>query len=524
MQRIMRTWILSLFLAGFFLSVLPGYAAGQVARAPGLGRYDEQYGYPAPKWFQELEVVDAVSSDPATAGKLEFSHPSGGFQAAKAGWYAAGNGWPNAGLETRQAWNAAGSRASAYQDNPMFGIIEHELGMKFVREHGITRTEDERGDTPRGELAIKIRWLPGQQGWPGKYVNKDGREARWNLYDPDGNWVWKWGFYPGRHITCVNLKEVQDAWKLAIRSLMELGYDGIMFDNYQKSPPCFGDKLGKHRHLFPDRTNAEVLDDLYWELYKVIKGYHPDRVMWANSQGLAPWRLVDGQLIEGFMHEVTDGSAAEVCAYVVKTARRYQEAVEHGKVMLYMPRVPESIPGDKEDRAFFAYVAARLGRYVLAWPAAGLDKINWLRLKQVRSGIVEVAEGVYLRAYERGVVVLNGTGQPRAVKLPLASKTLKAAGGLVDVRTEQAYPVKKGAAAIEVVVPAYSGRVYATKAAFDLARARRLPDKPGTHAAPLLPGLKVAPADVILQGPEAFRKWHQDNPDAKKYNLFDGPR
>ena len=97
MQRIMRTWILSLFLAGFFLSVLPGYAAGQVARAPGLGRYDEQYGYPAPKWFQELEVVDAVSSDPATAGKLEFSHPSGGFQAAKAGWYAAGREGPHHG-------------------------------------------------------------------------------------------------------------------------------------------------------------------------------------------------------------------------------------------------------------------------------------------------------------------------------------------------------------------------------------------------------------------------------------------
>lgn len=521
------TFPLVVLLAGFVPAGSTACAQGNrsattsasARRAPALGTYDETYGYPAPQWFQDLEVVDAVSSGGTTVGRLELSHPAGGFQAAKRGWYAAGNGWPKAGLEELRPWQKAGSRVTAYQDNPMYGIIEHELGMRFVREHGITDTEDEPGDLRRGKLAIRIRWLPGQKGWPGKYVNKDGHEEKWSLYDKDGNWVWKWGFYPGRHITCVQVPAVRQTWKTAIRSLMELGYDGVMFDNYQKSPPCFGATLGKHKHLFPNKTNAEALDDLYGELYKTIKGYHPNRILWVNSQGRAPWHFVDGQLIEGFLQHLSDAKPAEICAYAVQTARKYQEAVRHGKVLLYMPRVPEALGGDKADRAVFGYAAARLGKFVLAWPARGLDTVNWLRLKDVRGGIIE-ADGVYLRAYERGVVALNATGKARTVRLPLASKTLKATDALVDVRTETAHEVPDGAAELAVTVPAYAGRVYATRAAFDLAKAHKLPDKPKTHTAPLLPGRKIAPTEVILQGPHAFNKWHREHPDTATYDLF----
>jgi len=153
-----------------------------VPRPPGLvaalGEYDPDYGFPAPQWFQDLEVITSGTNHELD-GQLEFSHSAGGFQAARDGYYAAGS-YADAGLAQRRQWNAMGSRVSTYQDSPRFGIIEHDLGIEWCVEN-------------YGEdwYILEDRWYAGQQGWPGKYVNKDGHEEAWNLYDENGEWIWK---------------------------------------------------------------------------------------------------------------------------------------------------------------------------------------------------------------------------------------------------------------------------------------------------------------------------------------------
>ena len=76
---------------------------------------------------------------------------------------------------------------------------------------------------------------------------------------------------------------------------------------------------------------------------------------------------------------------------------------------------------------------------------------------------------------------------------------------------------------LEVVVPAWSGRVYVIADALRLAKARELPDMKGQHKPPLLPGRRVAPAEVILQGPKVFQAWRQEHPDQIQYQTPDFP-
>jgi len=475
--------------------------------ADSLGEYDPDYGFPAPQWFRDLEVI-TTGTNHELDGLLEFSHSAGGFQAARDGYYAAGS-YADAGLAQRREWNAMGSRVSTYQDSPRFGIIEHNLGIEWcVENYGEDWT------------ILEDRWYAGQQGWPGKYVNKDGHEEAWNLYDENGDWIWKFDFYPGRHYTCLNLAATRSVWVTAYRTLMELGHDAVFVDNYGQWPTqCYGPDHGKHEHLWPDRNNNQTVVSLYGDLYNTVKSYHPERVLWANATSLhAPWPFVDGQMRESLFQDYSDSPTPDIFDYALSFIREHEDAVRHGKVVVIMPLVnPPSaeglgVPGDDLDRVFFEYAFCRLAKFVVTFRVpeyAGL--LNFLRLKNVLGEIVEAAPGVFYRVYDRGIVVLNATAGAQTVTLPLQSAELQESGNIVDVRTETSIVVPPGASSVEVTVPAYSGRVFATPQAFDLAKISQLPDKPASWEAPLSPGVKVAPPEVIFEGPEAFWAWHAAN-------------
>src|SRR3954468_23412625 len=128
-------------------------AAPEPDLAESLGKPDPVYGYPAPRWFADQEVMEIGYS--FLRGVLEFSHPVGDFNPAGSGYFAAAP-FDDAGIAEMQRWRAMGSRVSAYQDNLGFGLLEFKDGMEFTRLH----------PPPAVELMLSSRWQKALDGWP----------------------------------------------------------------------------------------------------------------------------------------------------------------------------------------------------------------------------------------------------------------------------------------------------------------------------------------------------------------------
>jgi len=360
--------------------------------------------------------------------------------------------------------------------------VAHELGLKvlpyvsfhtwrwrFSAEEGKERLADadlvssfKFAQRHRGELRWLEYWaLADHPEW--MLLNAEGKTV--SPFNPD---------YQAGSIRepCIDAEGVVDACLSLVKLLMDEGADGIFVDNVHPTEVCYGEKFGLHKHLHPNWTNAAAYKELLRQVRALVKRYGKEKIVMLNS-GSPQKRFAgvgDSLMWESFLFDGSD--EPKMRFEQVLGAKRYWDSyIKAGGTIAVLSYVGGTTSEEKKQNAFYAYACAKLcGFHFSDWFSAdgtGAEVLYRIRLGKPL-GDVEVREGVYLRKFVNGFVVVNpeGDGQPKETVAKIPSRTLSFAvpshwREVVDMYDGTIIPVKGGK--VTISIPAMSGRVFVSK-------------------------------------------------------------
>jgi len=273
-----------------------------------------------------------------------------------------------------------------------------------------------------------------------------------------------WGIsqdIPGLYSTCFHQPDLRQAALTQVCNIMDLGADGIFFDNAASVHECYGPKFDKHTHLDPDKTNTDECEELEREVYQLVKSFGADKIVMQNS-GILPshWAYCDAQMWEGFRYNLGSGEPVDTWSEMQYAAEEHADAVKHGKVpviLSYFSSVPKN---HRREAALYTYAYTRLYGFLMAdwfdltknqedWPLA--RAIYNVRLGKPLGEAVDIGDVIY-REFENGIVALNPASNAVKVALPLPHD-----GRLSDVAYKRELTVSKSKLELEMFPE--SGRV-----------------------------------------------------------------
>lgn len=270
--------------------------------------------------------------------------------------------------------------------------------------------------------------------------------------------------------TCFNSAGYKEACLKVVGKVMEMGADGVFVDLVQPLIPCAGPKFGKHRHVYPGKSNTEAYHVLLKDIYSLVKSYGKDKAVILNS--LIPdgfkvsphWRIADALMLEALFEPVGPGKYFHTWDDFQNFAKHYEEALEYGKVpivLCYTRRVRAA--DERKNFSFFTYAAVKM--YELHWTDCGglanyhdkKDEELARKVYAVRMGkaVSEIKQdnGVYFRVFERGVLVANPTKQAKSITIALGKDA-----SFADIYNDTIVSSKAGA--LSVTINQVSGRIF----------------------------------------------------------------
>ena len=260
---------------------------------------------------------------------------------------------------------------------------------------------------------------------------------------------------------CPACPEYQDAMCEWVKRVMELGADGLFVDNLSSRSPCFGAKLGKHKHVSDDPNHAFAM--LLERVRKIVKQYKPDGAILGNSGSPLAlpheyWKSLDAEMLESYICTwVSKDRWFDWSTHWHEQGVKLQPFIAAGKQIQALSYLGSTPYGVRED-AFFCYASARLAGFV--WNGGKpISDPDTAILYQIRLGPPigpeQHADGIYYRLFERGMVVLNPDKKNAAtLKLPDSVSC----SHLSDLFASKL--IDLGGKPRETTIPAFSGRVY----------------------------------------------------------------
>jgi hypothetical protein len=293
------------------------------------------------------------------------------------------------------------------------------------------------------------------------------------LVNPNGKWA-PTGFWESEdaknwYCTCPNVAGYTEAVLSYVETLMKRGASGIFLDNVHPNRECYGEKFGKHKHLFG--TQIEAFADLMRRARELIKKYDPDGALLINSADPATlpaefWPATDSEMSESY-----------ICTWVAtdrwgdwhKNWNGLDKKVPAGKQVCCLSYLGHDTKHSFKDDAFFCYASARLMNFI--W-GTGYDLTQVKDDRPVRTlyGLTigqpttpeEVVDDVHYRMFKNGVVTVNPTDQQKTLALPAGLPTSL----LWDVYDNKEIAADGGR--IALTLPPQSGRVYLFKPSLTL--------------------------------------------------------
>jgi hypothetical protein len=266
------------------------------------------------------------------------------------------------------------------------------------------------------------------------------------------------------YCTCANVAGYADAVLAYLETLMKRGASGIFLDNVHPNRECFGEKFGKHKHMF--KTQIEAFADLMRRARELIKKYDPDGALLINSADPATlpaefWPWTDSEMSESF---ICTWVATDRWADWAKNWNGIDKKVPPGKQVCCLSYLGHDTKHSLKDDAFFCYASARLMNFI--WGAGySLEQVKDDRPVRTLYGLTvgqpvgpeDVSAEVHFRRFQNGIVAVNPSD---------AEKKLTVQGGLPtslvwDVYNENTLPAEGGR--FILTLPPQSGRVYLFK-------------------------------------------------------------
>ena len=238
----------------------------------------------------------------------------------------------------------------------------------------------------------------------------------WIQIDEKGNRIrspfWVSEDMKNEYKVCPNNKDFQDAMVAYIQKLMEMGADGIFLDCVVPQTPCYGPKFGLHKHMIEDQNQAFA--NLLKRTRAVIKKYRSEGALICNSgyiNGMPKEYLpyMDADMAESYILSWVSKDRMGDWKDWQKKGHDLQPYIRAGKAIQALSFLGFTPYGIRND-AYFSYASARLSG--LVWnggtPVSNPEVADIYRLRLGAPLTDEREEnGVYYRAFERGLVALN---------------------------------------------------------------------------------------------------------------------
>jgi hypothetical protein len=316
---------------------------------------------------------------------------------------------------------------------------------------------------------------------------------------------------PRRMEVCSNTEDFCEAMMEEVRHYLEAGADGLFLDHAFGPEKCYGEEFGIHPHLYHDQDLAPYTEQqlrfapgaaapndnalgnfayamLLQRAQRLMDTYGPDKAMMLNTT-YWPFRY-SAQPIRKFVmyapthprlvpdiiwqsgHICMVESHAVVHKYLIaadsdeeiparwgnfdlwsrldQTPERYHKA---GKRQVALPYFAKARLGEFREDAFYSYATAKLHDMIWMTQLGGPgEEFLKFRLGKPLSDRCMCTDGLYLRAYERGVVAVNSNPKAHRLAIPVPGRRAK------DLFEGRDLPVH--ARDLDVTVPPESGRVY----------------------------------------------------------------
>ena len=288
----------------------------------------------------------------------------------------------------------------------------------------------------------------------------------WALIDENGDWkkymFWDTEDGKNRYCTCTNVKEYADAMVSYVEELMKRGASGVFLDNVHPEKECFGEKFGKHMHLF--KTQDESLADLLKRTKEVIRKYDPQGALLINSADPVTlpeefWKYSDADMCESY---ITTWVSHNRWGDWHKDWNGIDKEIPVGKQVCCLSYDGQTNNPIKDD-IFFTYASARLMNFIWSAGNSEIARSNKFtrKLYSITLGKPVTAEKtvkeVHYRRFANGIVAVNPTGNERIVQI----KDDFRVSCLRDLYEEKDIKVENGSVCL--TIPAESGRVWLYK-------------------------------------------------------------
>ncbi len=249
----------------------------------------------------------------------------------------------------------------------------------------------------------------------------------WILINESGEWVrscfWEPEDHKNWYSVCPNVKEYADAILKNIEDLMKKGASGFFLDNIWEIPDyCYGDQLGKHKHMFS--SQKEAFADLIRRARLIVKKYDPDGAVLINSGFPTAhldqyWPLADAGMIESY-----------ICTWISdkrqsnwhKDWNGKDKMIPPGKQICTLSYIGYTQNPLKDD-LYFCYASARLMNFI--WNAGceprlisdpDVKRIYALTIGQPTTE-EKIEDEIHYRIFRNGIVAVNPTDQEKYVKI-----------------------------------------------------------------------------------------------------------
>jgi len=301
---------------------------------------------------------------------------------------------------------------------------------KAAREHGVYMMP---------YITVYQHPLPDDPNLKGQYNDFNlADHMNWVVFNKDGS-IHKSGFYDEATYRwaemCSNCPEfVAESLKYC-RKLLDQGACGFFIDNVHPSKECYGEKLGKHRHIFSGTNRQyEAFRNLLQQIQKLCRQYNPDYTTMLNSGG--PWAYFavagDTDMWESYIIPWNEQLRVRTWDQVRPMAEQWRKLTEQGHYIAALSYVASGTAYGLKNDCFYTYAAARLSGFIWTGGAArGDDPRSILYGVKLGAPLGWMFQrcGVWVRLFERGFVALNPSGEK-----PLQVSTTLATGAKTSFR------------------------------------------------------------------------------------------
>ncbi|MFA7183798.1 MAG: hypothetical protein WC082_02830, partial [Victivallales bacterium] len=309
-----------------------------------------------------------------------------------------------------------------------------------------------------------------------------GKHSEWFLIDEKGQikrpFLSK-SYCAGIEQSCCNHKSIINAYLKGVKNIMNLGCGGIFIDNIHPTAYCYGQKLGLHKHDWPEKNNAECFKTALQAVCKEVKKYGKDKLCVINPGTASDqWKNYgDAQMVENFIYqshfqvELNRGNfrCRPYWNKFKSTYNDFHSIQTQNDVLAYTLL---SDPCSADESAFFSFVFAKLMN--ISWSATSELWLGaWTNVYSRRDIIRRLLRAEYLgnvrgepviksdygyRLFERGTVIINPTGKKLTLTIP---------AGLLKSPAElfSGQELEKKNGNVTIVMPPQTGRVILTKEA-----------------------------------------------------------